>query len=369
MTETASPRRNRSLVDVLAHHADNARKGIDDAERLYTEAKSRAEKSGKQPDFEAAIKAQGDLVDAYRAAADSIGMTDFGSSKALQRAAAREVRAAIGKAVLSGSLAPTTRIVGVVGDVRRARWVSEVVAARETDSRLVEYVRSGPQTYAADIHAEGETKPLTDLSLTKVPLSLNTIAHRAEVARGLMLDDTSIESWVGQSLLDGLMRRLDDHILADTIHVDPDIPGDTATTDASDILDTVAAAIAAIRDDDHEPDIVILSPSTWRDIITGKTASGSNLYIAQTPVDSIIDAGSRRLWGVPVLVTPAAANAVTVADMTSLGTLYVRENPRVDWSEAEGFSRNVFTARCEATAAYAVQAPDAARVIVVSEGS
>ena len=70
-----------------------------------------------------------------------------------------------------------------------------------------------------------------------------------------------------------------------------------------------------------------------------------------------------------MLVTPAADNAITVADLSALGTLYIRESPRVDWSEAEGFSRNVFTARAEATAAYAVQAPDAAKVIVVSEGS
>jgi HK97 family phage major capsid protein len=124
-------------------------------------------------------------------------------------------------------------------------------------------------------------------------------------------------------------------------------------------IDAVVDAIAAIRADNREPNGLVISPDDWYStgFLTAKDSAGN--YLIGDPRASIDQLNS--LWGLRVVVTPAAAagtalvgdfRQAVVADREQ-AALYVTDSHN-DW-----FARNLLAILAEERLGFGVLDPEA----------
>lgn len=145
-------------------------------------------------------------------------------------------------------------------------------------------------------------------------------------------------------------QALDQHVLA---AIQAANPGSSYT--GADLIERARHAIAVMRADGVNPDVLVLSPADAANLDLTKTADGLPIY-------QLREAGAASpLFGLQIVEHPNVT-APMLLDTRALGVLYMG-TLRVAADAYTGFSRNVTNLRFEMNALFHVRSPKAAHLI------
>lgn len=251
----------------------------------------------------------------------------------------------------------------IVPLVQRRPVVRSLLPVIQMTGGVVEIVRQKARTNNAAPVAEGALKPESDMQLELDTVNARVIAHWMKASRQVLEDLPQLKGLIDTELLDGLTLKEEDQLLNGSgtgQNLEGLIPAATAyaapfTLADPTMLDTLGLAFLQNSLAEFEATGVVMHPSDWTRITLLKDADGN--YIMGSPGSTI----AKRLWGVPVITTPAMAqDKFLVGDFPRASTLYDRWSARVEVGYADDdFTRNLVTVLAEERLAHAIKQPKA----------
>lgn len=251
----------------------------------------------------------------------------------------------------------------VTGLPKRQLTIRDLLTVVQTTSGSVEYARQTTRTNNAAPVAEGNTKPTSTYVWTKVTATVRTIAHLAKITRQAMDDAVQLQGEVDAEMRYGLALAEETQILTGDNtgeNLDGLIPNATAyvapiVVPDSTMIDVLRLALLQAELALYPTDGIVLNPADWAAIELTKTDDGA--YIFANP----LQLAGPRLWGKPVVATPAQTIDKFLAGGFKLQTLYDRMAPEVLISSenSDDFEKNLLTMRCEERVALAPKKPGA----------
>jgi Phage capsid family len=253
-------------------------------------------------------------------------------------------------------------------------WTRDLLPNAEAQGGRYRYLRQSRRGWNARLTPPGTTKPVTDPGLVWIEGQIGIVPTLSEALNRFdLIDAPALREFVAGNLTDAVEFGIDDAIINGT--VDPGIPGswnglmndpnvrDLPYLVTDPLLDRIRRGINLIgRPPEWYPSTgILMSEDTWMRLELLKDDQGR--YMLDGPVH---DRASRRLWGVPVVVSPSMdvdrATAI-VGDFASSIVLFVADRGSVHLSfsehHADNFARNLVTFRAEARVGLALLSPRA----------
>lgn len=227
-------------------------------------------------------------------------------------------------------------------------------------------VTSAYANAAAGQGAQGTTKAEQAVPLSLVTAPIETVAVTCPASEQILADAPALRQQLGRLLLSGVREALEAKLVAGAGSANA-ITGLThagtayADANATTTPDVVSSAAAALRNLGWRAGGVIMNPSAWHAV---RTSKGDDAHYLSGTFDQ---PAAPSLWSLPVVESPALdANTIVVFDPAQCAFLD-RMQVRVDLGRnADDFSRNLMTLRCELRAGLAVFAPSAVAVITLA---
>jgi HK97 family phage major capsid protein len=264
-----------------------------------------------------------------------------GSSKAL---------APSGIAVVSQEFQPDPVALG-----RPANTLLSVMPVAQHTTPEFAYLRQTTRTNNAAVVAEGGTKPTSVLSVTRIEDSLDVVAHLSEaVPRYWFVDSPALQQFLTAELTYGLQVAVEAAALA-TINATSGIMTQAYSTS---VLATLRKSLTTLEVQGYEAGFMLLNPSDWEsvELALASTNAVEHLSLPYEPA-------SRRLFGVPVVVSNAQAAGVSHAvGNGAVGLDTDTAGVQVAWSEtsnATDWATNMIRCRVEGRFATSVFSPAA----------
>lgn len=246
---------------------------------------------------------------------------------------------------------------------RRDLTIRDLLTVVPTSSGSIDYARQNLRTNNAAVVAEGATKPTSTYTWEKVNAAVRTIAHIAKLTRQAIDDAVQLQGEVDSEMRFGLALAEEGELLSGDgtgEHLTGMIPNATAYSPAVSLpdltmVDVIRIALLQAELALYPTDGVVLNPADWAAIELTKTTEGA--YIFANPMQL----AGPRLWGKPVVSTPAITNRKFLSGGFKLQTLYDRMQPEVliASENEDDFIKNLYTMRCEERLALAIKRPGA----------
>jgi HK97 family phage major capsid protein len=188
--------------------------------------------------------------------------------------------------------------------------VADLMPNTPTSESAIKYMRETTHTSGAAEVAEGAVKGEAALVWTEITDPVQKIAVWIPVTEEQLADVPGMESLIQNRLAMQIMQREDLQILVGN-GTAPNISGildrtgiQTQALGADVRADAIFKAMTKVRGVSAgtgfaEPDAVVIHPNDWEPIRLLRTTDG--IYIWGPPSE----AGPQRIWGKPVVVTPA----------------------------------------------------------------
>lgn len=231
----------------------------------------------------------------------------------------------------------------------------------------VDYAIQATRTNNAATVAEAAAKPYSDFTWTSATVSVRVIAHLAKLTRQALEDAPRLAGEVDAELRYGLRYVEERQFLygnntGQNLHgIVPQatafamnagyVPNALAT-----LVDVLRLAILQVALALVPADAIVLNDADWAIIEMTKTTDGA--YLFANPQGSV----SPRMWGLPVVVTPAMlAGDFLVGAFRAGAVIYDRMGVEVliSTENADDFEKNLATMRAEERTAIAVKRPTA----------
>jgi HK97 family phage major capsid protein len=255
---------------------------------------------------------------------------------------------------------------GILEKLFQRLTVADLMAAGQTSSNLVRYMRETIATSGAAGVAEGADKPESQLEFDAVDEPVKKIATFLPVTDEMIEDVPALQSYINARLALFVRMEEERELLNgaggnELSGLVGRIPGNNkmlrkAGANMTD-ADHVFRAISKVRESFLEPDAIVIHPNDWEGIVLLK--DGQQNYLGPGPFSA--EAG-RTLWGLQVLVTTAVAEAQpiigafgTAAQVFRKGGLSVEASN----SHSDYFAKNKTAIRAEERLALAVYRPEA----------
>lgn len=287
--------------------------------------------------------------------------------KAFQKGGARgsvSMEVKVVTAANSGALIRPRYETDIVALPRRRMRIRDLLTVVPINTSSVDYPKQTTRTNAAAPVAEAAAKPYSDYVWSNATAPVRTIAHLAKLTRQAMDDAPRLVGEVDQEMRYGLSLVEEAQLLSGSgvgQNLNGIIPQATAyvapiTIASPTSIDMIRLAMLQASLALFPPDGIVLSEADWARIELTKTTDGAYLFAnPQGTVDP-------RLWGLPVVPTPAQAiDAFLVGNFAVGATLYDRMGIEVliSTENADDFEKNLATMRAEERLALAVKRPGA----------
>lgn len=247
---------------------------------------------------------------------------------------------------------------------RRRFVVRDLLNVIPISTSSVDYPKMSLRTNSAAAVAESAAKPYSDYAWTNATAIVRTIAHLAKLTRQAMDDAPRLVAEVDAEMRYGLGlieeaqllsgNGTGQNLLGILPQATPFVAPFVVATPTS--LDLLRLAILQTSISLFPGDGIVLSQIDWARIELTKTTDGA--YLFANPQGIV----SNRLWGLPVVDTPAmAADAFLVGNFAIGATLYDRMAVEllISTENADDFEKNLATMRAEERIALAVKRPAA----------
>lgn len=246
-----------------------------------------------------------------------------------------------------------------VGLPKRPFTIRDLLTVVPTDSGSIDYAKQTTRTNNAAPVAEGATKPTSAYVWSIVNAPVRTIAHLAKITRQAMDDAKQLQGEVEQEMRYGLKLAEEDELLngdGTGQHLTGLVPNATAfnpaiTLAAPTKIDILRLAMLQAELAFYAADGHVLNPADWAEIELSK--DGNDRYLFASPQGL----AGPRMWGLPVVSTPAMTLGDFLTGGFKLQTLYDRMAPEVliASENSDDFEKNLYTMRCEERLALAVK--------------
>lgn len=294
-------------------------------------------------------------------------------------AAPSEQRALITSTVVTDMILPT-RLPGLVDGTPRRLRARDVMANRQTDSNLIEYVKRATRTNSAAEVAEATDlttglKPESSFTLTPASSPVQTIAHITYATRNALDDMAMLRGIIEDDLRLGIAEREDTQLLFGN-GTAPNLLGvfntsgiqnlDAAYWTANPLPTAGAAAnkwdrlMRAITQVDlsgqSAASAIVLNPYQVEEVRMMKDTTGNYLFAGGGPQG----AGIMTVWGLPIVPhSTMAANAFLVGDFARHAIVFDRMAAQVFVTDSNRdlFERNIITFLAESRLALVVDWP------------
>jgi Phage capsid family len=253
---------------------------------------------------------------------------------------------------------------GTVPQLRRPLRLLDLIPAQTMDSRSFGYMQEGGSWTGAAEVAEGEVKPLADLTLTEAEVVASTIAAFTKLKKQQLSDVPALGMTVNQRLTYSVLRRLEDQILAGNgvgenilgILTTPGI-GDVPFVDGS-LTDLTLDGIVEVITAEATPNAVVLNPADLAAMLKA-TATGSGVRLDS---QGAFASTANTIWDLSRITSSVIPQGqALVGDFANGATVFIREpvNVRLSDADSDDFTRNRLTALGEMRAGLAVWQPAA----------
>jgi HK97 family phage major capsid protein len=247
--------------------------------------------------------------------------------------------------------------------------VADLFASGTTASNAVNYVVESVATNAADVVAEGGTKPESTLEFENVQEAVKKIATFLTVSDEMLEDAPAIQSYINARLSLFVRIAEEEQLLhgqggSNFLGLEPRIPAAnkfvTSDADAPNAADHIYEAITVVRNSFLEPDGIIIHPDDWAALRLLKDTTEN--YIGGSPFSNTGSNPGESLWGKRVVVTQSCipSQAVvgafgTAAQVFRRGGLSVEATN----SHSTNFATNLTAIRAEQREVLCVYRPEA----------
>jgi HK97 family phage major capsid protein len=250
----------------------------------------------------------------------------------------------------------------IIDPVNRRLTVRDLLTPGRTSSNAIQYPKETGFTNAAASVSEstGPTKPQSDIQFDLVTTSVTTLAHWLLATRQILDDVPMLQSYIDGRLRYGL-GYVEDNQLLNGAGTGTDLNGvyTQATASTANLaivasptkLDVLRAAMLQASLANIPPTGIVLHPTDWFTIEVTKDTAGA--YIIGNPQDN----AEHRLWGLPVVETPAMTSGKFLVGAFKYGAqIFDREDARVELSteDSDNFRKNLVTILAEERLALAV---------------
>lgn len=245
---------------------------------------------------------------------------------------------------------------------KRRMTIRDLLSVIPITTSSVDYPKMTTRTNNAGPVAESLAKPYSDYVWSNATAPVRTIAHLAKLTRQALDDaprliaEVDAEMRYGLGLVeeaqilngDGTGQNLSGIITQATAYTAPiAVPSPTS-------LDMIRLAMLQAALALYPADGIVLNEADWAFIELSKTTEGA--YIFSNPQGTV----EPRLWGLPVVATPAMAiDKFLVGSFRFGATLYDRMGVEVliSTENVDDFEKNLATMRAEERIALAVKRP------------
>jgi HK97 family phage major capsid protein len=263
-----------------------------------------------------------------------------------------------------GVLIQPDRRPGILDLPQNRMTIRDLLMPGETSSNMVEYLRETAFTNNAASVAELDLKPESTMRFDMVNTPVTTIAHWFRASRQVLDDAPQLRSLIDQRLRYGLRAEEENQLLTgtgtggDLQGILPLAAAYTApiTVPSPTTIDKIRLAILQVQNTLYPPTGIVMHPNAWAGIELSKDANGLYMFA------NIQGTVTPRLWGLPVVATPAiAADNVLIGAFRPGGQVFDRMDATVEVSteDRDNFIRNAVTILGEERLAVAWYLPQA----------
>ncbi|SOD63663.1 phage major capsid protein, HK97 family [Streptomyces zhaozhouensis] len=253
------------------------------------------------------------------------------------------------------------------------------------------YMRQTVRDNNASVVAKGARKPTSSYTLERIDDRVRVIAHLSEPIPRQDLDDAAmLRTFIDQEMRLGLELALEDEIVngdgtGEHFMGLSNVPGHQDQEFVTDILVTARKAVTRLERYGYAATAGwLMSPDDWEAFEL--TQDNEARFYFGGPV-AAVNAASRRLWGVPVVVSEAAPTGTAFLADFAQTRLQSRQEGVLDWSEnmydpnafpdetdpqtrgASDFERNMIRFRFEGRFGLEILRPSAIVEVDLSQGS
>ena len=249
----------------------------------------------------------------------------------------------------------------IVDPVERKLTVRDLLTPGRTSAMAIQYPKETGFTNSAATVSEssGDAKPQSEMKFDLVTSTVVTIAHWILAHRNILADAPMLASYIDGRMRYGLSYVEDNALLNGAGGADLNGIYTQATASTANLaviasptfLDVLRAAMLQASLANIPPTGIVLNPTDWFKIETTKDTAGA--YIIGNPQDGT----NRRLWGLPVVETPAMTVDKFLVGAFKYGAqIFDREDARVEVSteDSDNFRKNLVTILAEERLALAV---------------
>lgn len=242
----------------------------------------------------------------------------------------------------------------LVDPVKRKLTVRDLLTPGRTNSNAISYPKETGFTNSAAAISEtsGAAKAQSEMKFDLVTVPVVTIAHWILAHRNILDDVPMLQSYINERMTYGL-SYVEDNALLNGAGA-PDLTGlyTSATASTANLaviasptfLDVLRAAMLQASLANIPPTGIVLNPTDWFKIETTKDTAGA--YIIGNPQDGT----NPRLWGLPVVETPAMTVDKFLVGAFRFGAqIFDRMDARVEISteDSDNFRKNLVTILAE----------------------
>jgi HK97 family phage major capsid protein len=250
----------------------------------------------------------------------------------------------------------------MVQPVNRRLTIRDLLTPGRTNTSSIQYPKESGFTNSAATVTEtaGTAKAQSELKFDIVTTSVTTIAHWVLATRQILDDSPMLQSYIDGRLRYGL-AYVEDNQLLNGGGTGTDLNGiytqatastaNLAVVTAPTFLDVLRAAMLQASLANIPPTGIVLNPTDWFKIETTKDTAGA--YIIGNPQDGT----NPRLWGLPVVETPAmTVDKFLVGAFRYGAQIFDRQDATVEISteDSDNFRKNLVTILAEERLALAV---------------
>lgn len=266
----------------------------------------------------------------------------------------------------AGGLIRSYRETDVVNLMRERRVVRDLLRTVPVNTSSVDYAVQTTRTNAAAPVAEAAAKPYSDFAWDSETVVVRTLAHLAKITRQAMDDAPRLMGEIDSEMRYGLGYVEERQFLYGTgvgQNLHGIIPQATAYAKPVGYVDALGSRIDVLRLAMLQASLallpadgIVLNELDWCLIELTKTTDGA--YLFSNPQGAV----SARMWGLPVVATPAMdADDFLVGNFQMGATVYDRMGVEVliSTENSDDFEKNLATVRAEERVAIAVKRPGA----------
>jgi len=274
---------------------------------------------------------------------------------------ALQLKSTITSATGAGLLVPARDM--VVGMPKRRLAIRDLLTRVNVTSGSVEYPNVTSRPSAADMVAEGASKPESAMDIELATVNIRTIAHWIPASLQVLDDAPQLQGLIDDELRYGLALKEESQLLYGD-GTGQNLPGMVTEATAfsnlipeteGNMIDQLGAAILQAALTEVPVDGIIVNPVDWWRMRLLKDDDGK--YILGDPGSDIPPV----LFGLPVVPTQAMLVDKFLVGGFASQTLYDRWEARVEVSteHADFFTRNLMAIRAEERIGLANKRPEA----------